>query len=195
MKRLLDVGAALTGLLILLPVLAIVSLAIVWDSRGPVLYASPRVGRGGRLFSMWKFRSMRVGADRSGPLVTAAGDPRITRVGRFLRSTKLDELPTLWNVLAGDMSLVGPRPENPKAAALYSEAQRSVLAVRPGVTSVATVMYRHEERLLAGAADLDSAYFEVMQHKLRLELDYLRTRSLWTDLIVIGQTVRAIFRA
>src|SRR5687768_438178 len=113
MKRLLDVGAALTGLLILLPVLAIVSLAIVWDSRGPVLYASPRVGRGGRLFSMWKFRSMRVGADRSGPLITAAGDPRITRVGRFLRSTKLDELPTLWNVLAGDMSLVGPRPENP----------------------------------------------------------------------------------
>jgi lipopolysaccharide/colanic/teichoic acid biosynthesis glycosyltransferase len=195
MKRLLDVGAALTGLLILLPVLAIVSLAIVWDSRGPVLYASPRVGRGGRLFSMWKFRSMRVGADRSGPLITAAGDPRITRVGRFLRSTKLDELPTLWNVLAGDMSLVGPRPENPKAAALYSEAQRSVLAVRPGVTSVATVMYRHEERLLAGAADLDSAYFEIMQHKLRLELDYLRTRSLWTDLIVIGQTVRAIFRA
>ncbi|MBI3732942.1 MAG: sugar transferase [Chloroflexi bacterium] len=159
-----------------------------------VLYASPRVGKDGRLFNMIKFRTMVVGADRRGPLVTAGDDPRVTRIGRFLRRTKLDELPTLWNVLTGEMSLVGPRPENPQSAALYTEAQKRVLTVRPGITSLATVKYRHEEQLLAGSSDLEAAYFQIMQDKLALELEYADNQSVWLDLQIIFKTFMELFR-
>lgn len=192
MKRCFEVALSLLGLGILFPVLILIGLIIRLTSRGPIFYASSRVGLNGKLFKMIKFRSMVTGADQMGPLVTAGDDPRVTRIGRFIRHTKLDELPTLWNVLKGDMSLVGPRPENPKSAALYNEEQRQIWRVRPGITSLATVKYRNEEALLAGAEDLDEKYFEIMQDKLRLELEYIQHQSLWLDITIVLRTLSAI---
>jgi lipopolysaccharide/colanic/teichoic acid biosynthesis glycosyltransferase len=194
LKRAFDLTAAALGLLVLLPALAVIALLIRLTSPGPAFYASPRVGQGGRLFKMLKFRTMALGADRAGPLVTAGGDPRITPLGRSLRRAKLDELPALWNVLAGHMSLVGPRPENPRSAALYTAEQRRVWSVRPGLTSLATIKYRHEEDLLAGAEDLETAYYQIMQDKLALEMDYIARRSFWLDLQILGATLRAILQ-
>ena len=194
MKRAFDVVVSALLLLALSPVIAVAAMAVVLTSRGPAFFISPRVGRNGKVFGMVKLRTMVAGADRTGPLVTAADDGRITAVGRFLRRTKLDELPTLVNVVRGDMSLVGPRPENPRSAAQYTEEQRGVLSVRPGVTSVATIEYRHEEALLAGAVDLERRYAEIMQDKLALELDYVRRRSFWLDCRILGRTVVALFR-
>jgi len=134
-------------------------------------------------------------ADCHGPLVTAGDDWRMTRIGRILRRTKLDELPTLWNVLKGDMSFVGPRPENPKSAELYSEEQRRIWTLRPGITSLATVKYRNEESILAGAKNLDARYFEIMQDKLTLELEYVDRRSFYMDLAILLRTLLAIFIA
>lgn len=192
MKRSFDFLFALLGLVILFPVFCLIGLIICITSPGPIFYASPRVGLNGKLFKMFKFRSMVTGADRVGPLITASDDRRVTRFGRFLRRTKLDELPALWNVLQGDMSLVGPRPENPKSAALYNEEQRHIWRVRPGITSLATIKYRNEETLLAGAQDLEAKYFEIMQDKLRLELEYIQHRSLWLDIGIILRTLTAI---
>ncbi len=194
LKRAFDLIAAGLGLILLAPGLALLALLIRLASPGAILYASQRVGRGGRLFKMIKFRTMVEGADRAGPLITAGDDPRITAVGRVLRRTKLDELPTLWNVLVGDMSLVGPRPENPRSAALYSPEQRRIWSVRPGLASPATLKYRHEEELLAGSADVEAAYFQVMQDKLALEMEYLERQSFWLDLRILGATLRAILQ-
>ena len=193
MKRGFDIILAGAGLFLFSPVMMAVTLAIKLLSPGPVLYKAARVGKGGRVFSMVKFRTMVIDADKNGPLVTAGNDTRVTGIGRFLRTTKLDELPTLWNVLIGDMSLVGPRPENPSSAALYTEPQRRIWTVRPGLTSPATVKYRHEEALLAGARDLDKRYFEIMQDKLKLELEYLDNRSFLRDVVILLQTLQAIF--
>jgi len=193
LKRSFDLSASIAGLFLLLPVLGAVAAAIRITSGRPVLYRASRVGRGGRPFRMVKFRTMVVGADAQGPLVTASGDGRVTPVGRLLRRTKLDELPTLWNVLRGDMSVVGPRPENPLSAAQYNDEQRRVLTVRPGVTSLATIKYRHEEALLAGGGDLDARYFAIMQDKLRLELEYVDHHPFSRDLSIIARTIRAIF--
>jgi lipopolysaccharide/colanic/teichoic acid biosynthesis glycosyltransferase len=152
------------------------------------------VGKNGELFRPFKFRSMAVGADQQGPGITAAGDARVTRAGRFLRRTKLDELPQLINVLRGDMSLVRPRPEDPRYVALYTPEQRRVLAVRPGITSAASLAYRHEEQLLAGA-DWETVYREqVLPAKLAIDLDYLARRSLWSDLGLIVRTVGSMLR-
>jgi lipopolysaccharide/colanic/teichoic acid biosynthesis glycosyltransferase len=192
LKRSFDFLFALLGLVVLFPVFCFVGLIIHFTSPGPIFYASPRVGLNGKLFKMFKFRSMVTGADREGPLITSSDDCRVTRIGRFLRHTKLDELPTLLNVLKGDMSLVGPRPENPKSAALYNEEQRRIWRVRPGITSLATIKYRNEETLLAGAQDLEAKYFEIMQDKLRLELEYIRYQSLWLDIRIILRTFTAI---
>jgi lipopolysaccharide/colanic/teichoic acid biosynthesis glycosyltransferase len=194
LKRVFDVTAAGLGLILTAPLLAALAALIRLTSPGAILYASPRVGRGGQVFKMIKFRTMIEGADRAGPLVTAGDDPRITPVGRWLRRSKLDELPTLWNVLRGDMSLVGPRPENPRSAALYSPEQQRIWSVRPGLTSPATIKYRHEEEMLAGAADVEAAYFQVMQDKLALEMDYLERQSFWLDLRILGATVKAILQ-
>ncbi len=142
---------------------------------------------------MIKFRTMVAGAERAGPTVTAEGDPRITRIGRFLRRTKLDELPSLINVLQGEMSIVGPRPETPPWVSLYTPHERTVLSVQPGITSVATIQYRHEETILAGK-EIEEAYPPVMRNKLRIELEYLRNRSLATDMRIIALTVLAIFQ-
>jgi lipopolysaccharide/colanic/teichoic acid biosynthesis glycosyltransferase len=192
LKRLFDLSAAVIGIVTLSPLMALLAVLVKLSSQGPVLYRAARVGVGGVSFTMYKFRSMVTGADKAGPLVTMGGDPRVTRLGTFLRKTKLDELPSLWNVLLGEMSLVGPRPENPKSAALYTDEQKKVLRLRPGVTSLATVRYRNEEAILAGAEDLEKRYFEVMQEKLNLELEYLRRRSFRLDLQILWDTVLAV---
>lgn len=194
MMRLIDVLAAALGLLILSPLLLALALWVKLSSPGPIFYRARRVGRGGQLFHLYKFRTMVADADRQGPGITTAGDSRITPVGRFLRRTKLDELPQLLNVLKGEMSLVGPRPEDPRYVALYNAEQQRVLQVRPGITSPASLQYRNESELLRGR-DWETVYTqEILPHKLALELDYLQKRSVWRDLGLIGQTVLSLWR-
>lgn len=194
LKRAVDIVLSFTALEMLAPLMGLIALAIRITSAGPVFYFGLRVGRGGRTFRMIKFRTMAPGSDKAGPLVTSADDPRITRIGHFLRNTKLDELPTLLNVLKGDMSIVGPRPENPTSAALYTDKQKSIWAIRPGITSLATLKYRHEEKMLAGVTDFEPTYFQIMQDKLSLELDYVKRQSLRLDFQIILRTMVEVFR-
>ncbi len=194
MKRLFDLVVALGGLIILSPLLLGLSILVLVTMGWPVFYAQERVGRGGRPFRIIKFRSMIRKADRQGPAFTTGGDPRITAVGRFLRRYKLDELPQLINVLKGDMSLVGPRPEVPEYVAFYTEAQKKVLTVRPGLTDTASIVYRDEERVLARYADARQAYIEkIMPAKLKLNLAYVEKAGLRTDLALIFKTLEKIF--
>ncbi|HWC12954.1 MAG TPA: sugar transferase, partial [Acidimicrobiales bacterium] len=152
-------------------------------------------GRAGRPFVLHKFRTMVADASGRGPAVTRGGDPRVTRVGAFLRRWKLDELPNLLDVLRGEMSLVGPRPEDPRYVAHYTAEQRRVLSVRPGITSPATYRFRHEEALLHDADDLERTYVDaVLPEKLRLDLEYVGHRSLLGDAQVLAETVVAVFR-
>lgn len=192
LPRWFEVVAAGAGLLLLSPVLAAVAVAVRLSSPGPIVFRQQRVGRAGRLFTMLKFRTMWVHA--AGVQVTAAGDPRITPVGRWLRRLKLDELPELWNVVRGEMSLVGPRPEVPRYVDLDDPLWRSVLTVRPGITDPVTVALRHEEELLAQAPGEREAYYrQVLQPaKLRGYVRYLGERSWWTDVRVLLATVAAI---
>jgi lipopolysaccharide/colanic/teichoic acid biosynthesis glycosyltransferase len=162
------------------------------DSPGPVFHRAQRTGKDSKPFRLYKFRSMVVGAHRDGPAITPAGDRRITRAGRVLRRTKLDELPQFLNVLKGEMSLVGPRPEDPRYVALYTPAQREVLRVRPGVTSAASLTYRHESSLLSGE-DWEQRYVnEILPHKLAVELDYLAHRTVVSDLGLVLRTLLAL---
>jgi lipopolysaccharide/colanic/teichoic acid biosynthesis glycosyltransferase len=191
--RFLDAIASGLGLIVLSPLFLLVALAIWLDSPGPVFFRARRVGKEGVPFSLYKFRSMVAGADKQGPGITATGDARITRVGRFLRRTKIDELPQLINVLEGEMSLVGPRPEDPRYVALYTPEQRRVLAVRPGITSAASLAYRHEEQLLTGE-DWETTYrTRVLPEKLTIDLAYLEQRTISSDLKLIFHTITAIF--
>jgi len=191
LKRGFDILASGTGLIILSPLLVGIALAVRADTPGPVLYRARRVGRYGKEFTLYKFRSMVADADRHGPGITAAGDSRVTEVGRFLRRTKLDELPQLINVLRGDMSLVGPRPEDPRYVALYTPEQRRILEQRPGITSMASLTYRNEERMLSGE-DWEHVYIEqVMPAKLAIDLEYARRATLWRDIMLILRTVLA----
>lgn len=193
MKRPLEILFSLLGLLVLSPLFLAVALLIKLDTPGPVFYRARRIGRDGQPFDLVKFRSMVPGAGRLGPGITVAGDERITRSGRWLRRTKVDELPQLFNVLKGEMSLVGPRPEDPRYVALYTAEQRRVLAVRPGITSPASLHYRGEEALLAGA-DWEQLYTgRIMPDKLQSELAYLARRTFWSDLAVLWQTALALF--
>ncbi len=193
MKRALDVAVSLIALLLLWPLLLALALAVRLDSAGPALFRQERVGLHGRPFRIHKFRTMRAGG-AAGPLVTAGGDARITRVGRVLRRHKLDELPQLWDVLRGAMSLVGPRPEVPHFMALYpDEARRVILSVRPGITDPASIAFRDEEALLAAAPDPERAYVEtVMPLKQRPYLDYVRQRSLAGDLRILLRTAAVL---
>lgn len=194
LKRTFDLLASALGLIILSPIFALIALLIRLTSPGPVFYRARRVGQGGREFTLYKFRSMVADADRRGPGITAAGDSRVTPVGRVLRRTKLDELPQLWNVLRGDMSLVGPRPEDPRYVALYTPEQRRVLDVRPGITSLASIEYRNEEAVLHGP-DWEQHYIhEVMPAKLAIDLRYVQRATLFTDLLIILRTLLALFR-
>lgn len=194
LKRLFDVLVSAVALLLLSPVFLVVAIAIKISSPGPVFYRAVRVGQHGVPFKLYKFRSMVVNADKIGAGITTAHDPRITPIGRFLRRTKLDELPQLINVLRGEMSLVGPRPEDPRYVALYTEEQRRVLRVRPGMTSLASVRYRHEQALLSGA-DWETQYIQrIMPDKLAIDLEYLERATLLSDLGVLWQTFIALFR-
>lgn len=195
LKRDLDVVVSLVGLALFLPLMLVLALWVLCDSRGPILYRQVRVGRNGRDFRLLKFRSMRVDADRLGLITVGGRDPRVTRAGYYLRKYKLDELPQLLNVLRGDMSLVGPRPEVRKYVDLYTPEQLRVLTVRPGITDLASLRYRHENDLLAQAEDPDAYYIEtVMPAKLALNLEYIDHQSFWGDLRLIGQTVVAVCR-
>ncbi|MCZ7551718.1 MAG: sugar transferase [Anaerolineales bacterium] len=193
-KRLMDLMAAALGLILLAPFLAALAWIIRRDSPGPAFYRSPRLGRGGRPFQMLKFRTMHERPESyAGPRVTAQDDPRVTSLGRWLRDTKLNELPQLWNVLKGEMSLVGPRPEDPEIAAdWHADVRQEVLSVRPGITSPASVVYRDEENLLHNGSVMKSYLDEILPSKLRLDQLYVRHRSLWGDLDVLIWTLLAL---
>lgn len=195
LRRTFDVTASSLGLLVLSPVFVAVAVAIKASSPGPVFFRQKRIGKNGAPFWIYKFRTMRADAEKIGGQLTVEGDPRITRVGRFLRATKLDELPQLINIVKGDMALVGPRPEVPRYVALYSEAQRRVLDVRPGITDPASIRYRDENGVLARADDPEDAYVNVvMPHKLELNLAYLERRTLASDIRVILETLVRVVR-
>ena len=189
MKRLFDVVASGVGLLLLSPLFLLVAIWIKLDSPGPVFYRQVRVGQYNQDFRIFKFRSMRVGADK-GSLVTIGGrDPRVTRSGYFIRKFKIDELPQLINVFIGDMSLVGPRPEVRHYVDYWTKEQLRVLDVRPGITDPASIKFRNENELLEKAEDPEKYYIEViMQEKLRLYLEYVEKHSFWYDLKLIFQT-------
>jgi lipopolysaccharide/colanic/teichoic acid biosynthesis glycosyltransferase len=188
LPRAVEVVIAAAGLVVVFPVLAVAAVAITAETRGSPFFLHERVGRGGRRFRLWKLRTMRTG---DGPEVTAAGDERITRVGRVLRRLKLDELPQLWNVLAGDMSFVGPRPEVPALVDGSSDLWKRVLAVRPGITDPVTLALKDEEALLATVkGDHEVFYRKTLQpFKLRGYVDYFEKRTILTDLGVILRTV------
>ena len=190
MKRAADVALAVLGLALTWPAFLLAALAIRLDSAGPVLFTQERVGRNFSRFRILKFRTMRVDAERNGPGVTPLGDPRVTRVGRFLRASKLDELPQLWNVLRGDMSLVGPRPELPRFVRIYAKEFREILKVRPGITDPASIAYRAESALLAGVADPEAEYVRsVLPAKIRLARLYVQRASWMYDLRLVLQTL------
>ena len=193
-KRVFDFVCSALGLLLLAPLLLVVSAWIRLDSRGPVFFRQERVGRFGAPFRIHKFRTMSHEA-RQGPQITVGADARITRAGSFLRRHKLDELPQLIDVLKGDMSLVGPRPEVPRYVAMYPQDLREkVLSVRPGITDPASLQFRDESGLLARAADPEREYVEVvMPAKLKLAAQYVERATLATDLHLIGRTLRLLF--
>ena len=195
-KRLFDLLGAVIALALLWPLLAAVALWIKLDSAGPVMFRQQRVGRHGRLFSIHKFRTMVADAAQRGPQLTVGHDPRITRAGTFLRRSKIDELPQLIDVLAGHMSLVGPRPELPAYVAYYpAELRAKVLAVRPGITDPVSLDLADENELLGRAADPEREYVEVLlPKKLRAATAYAERATLWTDLQVIGRTLRVLIR-
>lgn len=193
MKRIFDVTASGLGLILLSPLFLIMAIWIKADSPGPVFYRQTRVGRGNRDFRLFKFRSMKVGADKKGLITVGGRDPRVTRSGYYIRKYKLDELPQLINVFKGDMSLVGPRPEVRKYVDLYTPEQLHVLDVRPGITDLASIRYRNENELLEQAGDPEQYYREVvMQDKLRINSEYMADRSFFKDIKIIFLTFRAI---
>jgi lipopolysaccharide/colanic/teichoic acid biosynthesis glycosyltransferase len=195
LRRALDVGGALGALLVLSPLLLLIVLVVRASSRGPAFFVQQRIGRHGRPFGLVKFRSMRSDGD-GGPQLTVAGDRRITRFGALLRRSKLDELPQLWNVLRGDMSLVGPRPEVACYVATFSASQRAVLAARPGITDPASLAFRAEAELLAQKADPERAYREeILPRKLAISLAYLARRTVWSDLGVLLRTAALLVGA
>ena len=193
LKRLFDLLASLVALLLLSPLMGVLAWRIKRYDGGPVLYAGRRVGKGGKPFGMYKFRTMVMNADKIGGSSTPDDDPRITPIGKMLRRYKLDELPQLFNVVKGEMSLVGPRPQVQWAVDLYTPEQRQVLTVPPGITDYASVRFPNEGEILKGSTDPDRDYMEkIHPEKMRLSLEYVRQRSLITDLKVIAQTFLAI---
>ena len=191
LKRLLDIAVSLAALAILSPVFTVIAVAIKFDSAGPVLFRGKRIGQHGKPFHIIKFRSMVQNAPQKGTAITAKDDPRITRVGHIIRKTKLDELPSFWNVLMGEMSLVGPRPESPSWVEKYTPTQRIVLDVKPGITGLAQIKYRDEESML-DQVNLEQDYRKIMNDKLDIDLDYIQRQSLWLDFQILFKTVIAI---
>lgn len=193
LKRLFDIFFSSIGIIILSPILLFIGLWVLLDSPGGVFFRQVRVGKNGTNFRLFKFRSMRVGSEAKGQLTVGAADSRITPSGLFIRKYKVDELPQLLNVLIGDMSLVGPRPEVPRYVAMYNAEQRRVLEVRPGITDFASIEYVNENELLAKAAEPEKMYIEeIMPAKLKLNLKYIQEQGLATDLSIIFNTLRKI---
>ena len=194
-KRAMDIVLSACALAVLWPLLLLIALAIWIDDPGPVVYRQVRVGRNGKTFRIFKFRSMVMDADKKGLAITVGRDSRITRVGAVLRKTKLDELAQLLNVLFGQMSFVGPRPEVPKYVELYTPYQRQVLLVRPGITDYASIAYRNENDLLAGAPNPETMYIEqIMPDKIELNMKYLREISPLADIRLILKTIVAVIK-
>ncbi len=195
LKRIFDVTVSTFFLFAFSPVFLLIGALIKLDSPGPVFYRGARVGRDGKIFYIYKFRTMVVDAPRRGPGITRGNDPRITRVGRWLRRLKIDEMPQLINVLKGEMSIVGPRPEDPRYVAYYTDEQRRVLSVRPGMASPAFIKYRHEEDILAAAGDRWEEVYRtrVLPDKRRLDLEYVEKQSFLYDLAGLVQAARSLF--
>jgi len=192
-KRLFDILFSTMGLVVLSPLIAVIMLLIRLDSQGTVFYQGERIGRFGKPFKMLKFRTMVVNADKMGASSTADDDPRITRVGRFLRKYKLDELPQLINVLKGEMSIVGPRPEVEYYVNMFTEEEKTILSVKPGITDWASLWNPDEGAILAGSSDPDQTYMEkIRPEKIRFQLKYIRERSFWIDLKIIFLTLKTI---
>ena len=195
-KRFMDVAGAVAGLLVAAPVMLVIAIAIKAGDGGPVFFRQRRIGRHGVPFGIWKFRSMATGAEFAGPSVTAHGDPRVTPVGAWLRRIRLDELPQLLNILMGEMSFVGPRPEVPGFVAMYDEEQRRVLQFVPGLTDPASLAYRNEAELLAGSEEPAGDYAKwIMPVKVRMSLEYARRATVWSDLRMIAATAAALLGA
>lgn len=195
MIRFFDIIFSAVGLLLLSPFFLIIYILIRCESKGGGFYCQQRVGKDGRMFGLYKFRSMRTGSDKKGLITVGGHDSRITRMGYFIRKYKIDELPQLWNVLKGDMSLVGPRPEVKKYVNLYTEEQRRVLSVRPGITDYASIEYVDENEILGKADNPDRVYVEeIMPAKIKLNMRYIENRSLKEYFKIIGLTFINIFR-
>jgi lipopolysaccharide/colanic/teichoic acid biosynthesis glycosyltransferase len=193
-KRGFDLFFALAGLILTAPLFLLIGLLIKWDDGRMVFFRQTRVGQSGRRFQILKFRTMNVGADQAGPRITASGDRRITPIGRILRKSKIDELPQLWNVLKGEMSFVGPRPEVPEYVQLYTDRQREVLALKPGITDEASISFRDEERRLAATADPERFYIEhCLPRKIELNLAYARRANIFRDFWVIVRTLGSVW--
>jgi len=193
LKRVFDIIAAAIGLVLLSPLLLLAALAVKFTSRGPMLFRQERVGCGGRPFYILKFRTMVADAPARGGQITFGADPRITPVGRVLRKTKIDELPQLFNVLRGEMSLVGPRPEVAKYVEMFAEDYEEILRVRPGVTDLASLKFRDESTILGQAADPEREYVErVLPEKIRLAKEYVRRQSLFFDFWIIFATLYTV---
>ena len=193
LKRCCDVTGSVLGLVFLFPVQAALAVLIKLESPGPLFYRGVRVGRFGKLFRIFKFRTMVQNAEKLGASSTPEDDERVTRFGRFLRKYKLDELPQLLNVITGEMSLVGPRPQVPWAVKLYSKDERAVLSVRPGITDYASLRFRDEGKILRGSTDPDRDYFEkIHPEKMRLSLEYIRKQSFWLDCRILAETLVAV---
>ena len=193
LKQLFDIVCSFIGIIILLPVFIIISLLIAFDSRGGIFYRQIRVGKNNKDFSLLKFRTMQTNSDKKGLLTVGSRDSRVTRIGYYLRKYKLDELPQLFNVLFGSMSLVGPRPEVRRYVDLYNEEQKKVLTVKPGITDYASIEYANENEILAKAENPEQTYItEIMPHKLSLNLKYINEQSFSTDMKIILKTIAKI---
>lgn len=192
-KRLFDIVVSSFALLLLAPFFLIISLLIALTSRGPVFFLQERVGKNGNPFKIMKFRTMVQDAEKLGKQITVGNDARITKIGKFLRATKLDELPQLCNIVVGTMSFVGPRPEVPRYVALYNDMQRQILKIKPGLTDLASIEYRHESERLAASDDPEYTYIhEIMPHKIELNQKYIATMSFFHDIIILCKTVWAV---
>jgi lipopolysaccharide/colanic/teichoic acid biosynthesis glycosyltransferase len=194
LKRLFDILFSSLGLIVMFPILIFSAIAIKLDSQGPALYRGKRIGRYGKPFRIYKFRTMVINAEELGGPSTANDDPRLTKFGKLIRKYKIDELPQLINVLKGEMSFVGPRPQVPEDVALYTKEEKNILSVLPGITDWASIKYHNEGEILRGTQDPDQAYIEkIRPGKIMLELEYVRNHSFWIDLKILLKTVKTLF--
>jgi lipopolysaccharide/colanic/teichoic acid biosynthesis glycosyltransferase len=195
LKRAFDFVSSLLGLILISPVLLIIAILVKKEDGGPVFYRGARVGRSGKTFRIFKFRTMVVNAEKLGGPSTADDDPRITKVGGLIRKFKLDELPQLINVLKGEMSVVGPRPEVQMYVEMFTEEEKAIISVRPGITDWASIWNPDEGAILAGSPDPEKTYMEkIRPEKIRLQLKYVNEQSFWNDLKIISQTIIAIIK-